>query len=116
MRRGLANREGQGTIDKMTGNEDCAAYRDFREVLARDDIDAVVIATPDHWHAIPIIAAAKAGKDVYCEKPLSLTIREGRVLRRGPPYGAIVQVGSQQRATEYSSPPSSWCETAGSAS
>ena len=92
----------QATIDAKSGKRGCAAYGDFREVLARDDIDAVVIATPDHWH-VPIAAAAvKAGKAVYVEKPLSLTIREGRILvdlvRR---YGAILQVGSQQRSPEY---------------
>jgi predicted dehydrogenase len=77
----------------------CAAYNDFRELLARDDIDAVVIATPDHWHAIIAIEAAKAGKDIYCEKPLSLTIREARAMveatRR---YGRVFQTGSQQRS------------------
>jgi len=88
-------------IDKMSGNEDCAAYGDFREVLGRDDVDAVVVATPDHWHVPITVAAVKAGKAVYVEKPLTLSIHEGRVLaevvRR---YGAIVQVGSQQRSDE----------------
>jgi predicted dehydrogenase len=74
----------------------CADYNDFREVIGRDDIDAVCIATPDHWHAIPVIAAAKAGKDIYCEKPLGLTVEEGRVMsdtvRR---YGRVFQTGSQ---------------------
>lgn len=58
----------------------CDDYNDFREVIARDDIDAVMIATPDHWHVIPAVLAAQAGKDVMCEKPLSLTVHEGRVL------------------------------------
>jgi predicted dehydrogenase len=66
----------------------------FAKLLARDDIDAVVIATPDHWHAIIAIEAAKAGKDIYCEKPLSLTIREARAMveatRR---YGRVFQTG-----------------------
>jgi predicted dehydrogenase len=79
----------------------CAAYVDFRELLARRDIDAVVIATPDHWHAIPSILAARARKDVYCEKPLSLTIAEGRAMVTAARDNNIVfQTGSQQR-TEF---------------
>ena len=77
----------------------CATYKDYRDLLAREDIDAVLICTPDHWHALPAIAAAKAGKDIYLEKPLTLTIEEGRLLsntvRR---YRRIFQVGSQQRS------------------
>ena len=76
-----------------------AAYSDFREVLARDDIDAVAISTPDHWHAIVSIEAAKAGKDVYCEKPLSLTIGEARAMANAVRrYGCVFQTGSQQRS------------------
>ncbi|MEW6358373.1 MAG: Gfo/Idh/MocA family oxidoreductase [Planctomycetota bacterium] len=79
----------------------CDAYGDFRDLLARGDIDAVCIATPDHWHAIIAVEAARAGKDIYCEKPLSLTIREARAMvnavRR---YGRVLQTGSQQRS-EY---------------
>ncbi|NOY82816.1 MAG: Gfo/Idh/MocA family oxidoreductase [Kiritimatiellaeota bacterium] len=78
----------------------CAAYNDFRELLARPDIDVVVIATPDHWHVPIAVAAARAGKDMYCEKPLTLTVHEGRVLsdtvRR---HGRVLQVGSQQRSS-----------------
>ena len=88
-------------IDTMSGASYCAAHHDFRDVLARDDIDGVVIAAPDHWHASMAMAAMKAGKAAYVEKPLSLTIREGRIVadaaRR---YGAILQVGSQQRSDE----------------
>jgi len=77
----------------------CTAYNDYRELLARTDLDAVVIATPDHWHALQAIDAAKAGKDIYCEKPVSLTIQEGRRLveavRR---YGRVFQTGTQYRS------------------
>jgi predicted dehydrogenase len=77
----------------------CDAYNDFREVIARDDIDALSIAVPDHWHAIPVIEAAKAGKDIYAEKPLALTIAQGRAMsdavRRA---GVVFQTGSQQRS------------------
>lgn len=76
-----------------------SCYNDFREMLIRDDIDAVVICTPDHWHAPISIAAAKAGKDIYCEKPLTLTISEGRVLSETiKRYGRVLQTGSQQRS------------------
>jgi len=78
---------------------DCAQFHDFRELLARKDIDAVVIGTPDHWHTLVSIAAMRAGKDVYCEKPLTLTIAEGKALTRvQQETGAVFQVGSQQRS------------------
>jgi predicted dehydrogenase len=80
----------------------CAAIADFRELIGRRDIDAVVIATPDHWHAIPAILAARARKDIYCEKPLSLTIAEGReIVRAAREHNVVFQTGSQQR-TEFS--------------
>lgn len=83
-----------------TNFKGCDTYTDFRELLARKDIDAVVIATPDHWHAIIGIAAAKAGKDIYCEKPLTQTVHEARAL-----VGAVrenkrvFQTGSMQRSS-----------------
>jgi len=77
----------------------CESYVDFRDVIARDDIDAVCIATPDHWHAIPLIAACQAGKDVYCEKPLTLTIAEAHLcIEAARKHHRIVQTGSQQRS------------------
>ena len=79
----------------------CETHRDFRELLDRKDLDAVLVAVPDHWHSLISIYACQAGKDVYCEKPLSLTVREGRAMvdnaRR---YARIFQVGSQQRAAD----------------
>jgi myo-inositol 2-dehydrogenase/D-chiro-inositol 1-dehydrogenase len=74
-------------------------YSDFRELLANPEIDAVLISTPDHWHAIPAMAAARAGKDIYLQKPASLTIREGRELSDViHQTGRILQMGSQQRS------------------
>lgn len=74
-------------------------YSDYKELLKREDIDAVVIASPDHWHALMAIDACKAGKDVYLEKPLTLTIREGQELIKAVrSHGAVLAVGSQQRS------------------
>ncbi len=89
----------ESIVDGYYGNKDCTVYKDFRELLARDDIDAVMIATPDHWHALIGVAAAKAGKDVYCEKPLAHNIREGRAIcETVQKYGTVWQTGCQQRS------------------
>ena len=78
-----------------------AAYNDFREILSRDDVDAVIVATPDHWHVPISIAAVKAGMDIYCEKPLSLTIAQGRALCDAVRiHGRVFQTGSQQRSED----------------
>jgi len=98
---GTRREHSRGLVDEAYGNTDCAASVEYRELLEREDIDAVVIATPDHWHATQCIHAAGAGKDVYAEKPLTHTLREGEVLieavRR---HGCVFQTGSQQRS-EY---------------
>lgn len=74
-------------------------YNDFRELLARKDVDAVVIATPDHWHAAMSVRAAEAGKDIYCEKPLALTVKEGRAMvNAARKYNRVFQTGSMQRS------------------
>jgi len=97
---------GRKSVEQAYGEETAGgtfkgvfATQDFRDLLARPEIDLVVIATPDHWHCPITVAAAKAGKDVYCEKPMSLTLGDGRAaveaVRR---YGRVFQCGSQQRS------------------
>lgn len=92
----------KASIDGHYKNGDCTAYNDFRELLARADIDAVHIATPDHWHAIMAIEACRNGKDVYCQKPETLTLREGPLMiaaaRR---YGRVFSGGSQRVLGDY---------------
>jgi predicted dehydrogenase len=99
-------RDAQQTVEKHYGSQSengtykgCAIYKDFRDLIARRDIDVVSITSIDHWHALHAIAAIKAGKDVFLQKPLTLTIEEGRLLsdtvRR---YGCVLQVGTQQRS------------------
>lgn len=86
-------------VDAHYGNQDCAAYADFRDLLARSDIDAVLIATGDRWHSPLAILAAKSGKDIYCEKPVSLAIGEGRAMVETlTRYGTIYQAGHQRRS------------------
>lgn len=78
----------------------CPTSHDYRELLDRPDIDAVLITTPDHWHALPTVHACQAGKDVYCEKPLSLTVAEGRAMAEAArTHDRVVQTGSQQRSS-----------------
>ncbi|WP_028666381.1 Gfo/Idh/MocA family protein [Runella zeae] len=88
--------------EKNTGQgsySDIPVYNDFRELLARKDVDAVVIATPDHWHAAMAVRAAEAGKDIYCEKPLSLTVKEGRAMvEAARKHKRVFQTGSMQRS------------------
>jgi predicted dehydrogenase len=80
----------------------CRSYRDFRHLLRQRDIDAVVVATPDHWHAIPTVLACLEGKDVYVEKPLAHNIREGRAMvEAARKHDRIVQTGTQQRSAEH---------------
>ncbi len=83
--------------DEKYGDKGCREYSDFRELLARKDIDAVHIATPDHWHAVIAIMALRSGKDVYCQKPETLTIREGRqMVDATRQYGRVFSGGSQR--------------------
>ena len=88
-----------GRVNRKYDNEDCAEYSDFRELIARDDIDAVSLGLPDHWHAIPAIAAAQSGKDIYGEKPLSYNLAEGRAICDAVKrYNRVWQTGSWQRS------------------
>ncbi len=96
------NRVNQHYSTEKQDYRGCDAVIDYREVIGRDDIDAVCIATPDHWHAIPLIQACQAGKDVYCEKPLTLTIREAQLcVAAARKHQSVVQVGSQQRSNVF---------------
>ncbi len=89
-------------MNQKYGNAGCKAYGDFRELLARGDIDAVHIATPDHWHAMITITACQSGKDVYCQKPESRTIREGRqMVEAARRYARVVSGGSQRVLGDY---------------
>ena len=92
----------KGKVDEKYKNTDCQAYNDFRELLARPDIDAVHVATPDHWHALVVIEACRNGKDVYCQKPETRTLREGALMiaaaRR---YSRVVSGGSQRVLEDY---------------
>ena len=82
--------------------EPCAVFGDFRELLARPDLDAVTISTPDHWHGLVAIAAAKAGKDIYLQKPLTYSLAEGRALVAAVRGGRrVLQTGSQQRSSVH---------------
>ena len=91
-----------GAVNRVNGsynNKDCKGYKDFRELIARSDIDAVAISTPDHWHSIPAIMAANAKKDIFCEKPLSHTLAEGiAMVEAVQKNGRIWQTGSWQRS------------------
>lgn len=90
-----AEKSGQSAYNATT------SYVDYRELLANKDIDAVVIASPDHWHASMSVHAAEAGKDIYCEKPLSLTVREGRAMVDATrKHSRVFQTGSMQRSAK----------------
>jgi predicted dehydrogenase len=94
--------EARGNVEKNFNQKPDLIARDFRRVLDRKDVDAVIVGTPDHWHALITVLACQAGKDVYVEKPLSLTIGEGRVMvdtaRR---HNRVVQMGTQQRSSTH---------------
>jgi predicted dehydrogenase len=88
-------------IEKL-GRKRPETAKDFRRIIDRKDVDAVLVSTPDHWHALPTIAACRAGKDVYVEKPLATTIREGRAMRNAArEHARVCQMGTQWRSGEH---------------
>ena len=92
----------KGMVNGRYRSEDCQAYTDLRDVLARDDIDAVVVATPDHWHVLAALMAVRAGKDVYVEKPLGLSLERCKALRSAVNrYGTVLQFGTQERSSRH---------------
>jgi predicted dehydrogenase len=93
---------GKAAVQFASGGKSPAQYTDFRKVLERDDVHAVIQATPDHWHTLINLAAAKAGKDIYGEKPLTLTVSEGhQVIRAVRDHRVVFQTGTQQRSSSY---------------
>ena len=90
----------QDRVNQHYQGTGCAAYKDFRELLARDDIDVVLAATPDHWHVLVALAAVRAGKDVYLEKPMGLSLAQDQALRTAVHrHGRVFQFGTQQRSS-----------------
>ena len=86
-------------VDQFNGDTACAAYRDYRELIAHAGLDIVICATPDHWHALVCVEAAKAGKDIYCEKPLTWSLGEGKaVVKAVQENQRVFQTGSMQRS------------------
>lgn len=93
--------EGLKIVEEARGKRP-DGYKDFRKIIDRKDISAIIIATPDHWHALPTIYACQSGKDVYVEKPLATTIEEGRAMvNAARKYNCTVQVGTQQRSAQH---------------
>jgi len=109
-------REALTEVANQYGGKTCDACNDFRDVVARKDIDLLCISVPDHWHSIVSIAGISAGKDIYGEKPLALTISEGRAMADTVTrHSCVWQTGSWQRSTRISVSRVNWCATNGSA-
>jgi len=96
-----ARNQNRDFVNKTYGDQSCRTYRDFRELLSQRDIDAVLIATPEHWHALVGIEAARQGKSMYMEKPIGVSIAEAKALREAVQrYGVVFQEGCQQRSDQ----------------
>jgi predicted dehydrogenase len=99
--REASRRRAKEMVDARNGDQSCSVYNDFRELLARDDIDAVSIAPGERWHALMSIEAARRGKHIHCEKPLALSIAEAKALREAVQrYEVVFQLGTQQRSSQ----------------
>ena len=99
--RDIFREKARNRVKEYYGDDGCAMYRDFRELLCRQDIDAVTIATPDHWHALIGLEAARNRKDMYYEKPMSMSVTEDKALRDAATrYNVVFQFGTQQRSDE----------------
>ncbi len=97
--RAIFRQRAKELADRRYGNNDCRTYDDFRQLLARPDIDAVTIVTPEHWHGLVAIEAAKQGKNMYCEKPLDVHVAAAKAVREAVKrYGVVFQFGTQQRS------------------
>ncbi|MHC4284802.1 MAG: Gfo/Idh/MocA family protein [Planctomycetota bacterium] len=95
-----ARQRGLSLVNDKYGNSSCSEYHDFQEVLQRKDIDAMSIVTPYHWHSVMAMAAVRAGKDVFLEKPVALSVQEGKILREAVHrYDTVFQLGTQQRSS-----------------
>jgi len=89
----------KNAVDNWYGNKNCAAFKDFRELMARKDIDAVQITTPDHWHALVVLEATRQRKHIYCEKPIGWSLRAAQAVRKAvKDSGVVFQLGTQQRS------------------
>jgi predicted dehydrogenase len=92
-------KQGKHAVDEFYGNKDCAAYKDFRELMARKDLDAVQITAPDHWHPLMVLEAVRCGKHMYCEKPVGWSVRAAQAIRKAIQASKVVfQFGTQQRS------------------
>jgi predicted dehydrogenase len=97
---GNHRRHARNMVNEKYANRDCAEFNDFRGLMERDDIDAVSLVLPDHWHAIPAVTAARAGKDVFSQKPLAYSISEGRAICEAvAKYGTVWQTGNSMRSS-----------------
>jgi len=95
-----ARQRGLTLVNNKYGNNDCSAYNDFQDMIQREDIDAISIVTPYHWHSLMVLAAVREGKDIFLEKPVALSLQEGKMLREAVHrYNVVFQLGTQQRSS-----------------